>query len=115
MYKFGLDWLSQPWWSTQHRRKDYHKNWVECAKELGWQQDMLVQKLSDGRTLTKVELDLQRGASGSPQRLCCAESALASKPSAKGSREFTLRIKPAPRSDQHNAGLGLLSGRRRGS
>jgi hypothetical protein len=33
--------------------QDYRKNWIECAKELGWQPDPLVQKLSGGRTLTK--------------------------------------------------------------
>ena len=37
--------------------QNYHKNWVECAKELGWQPDPLVQKLSDGRTLTDVEVE----------------------------------------------------------
>ena len=31
--------------------QDYHKNWIECAKELGWQPDMQIQKLSDGRSL----------------------------------------------------------------
>jgi hypothetical protein len=33
--------------------QNYSKNWIECAKELGWQPDPLVQKLSSGRTLTK--------------------------------------------------------------
>jgi hypothetical protein len=32
--------------------QNYSKNWIECAKELGWQPDPLVRKLSDGRTLT---------------------------------------------------------------
>ena len=31
--------------------QDYNRNWVECAKELGWQPDMLIRKLSDGRSL----------------------------------------------------------------
>ena len=30
--------------------QDYRKNWIECAKELGWQLHS-VNKLSDGRTL----------------------------------------------------------------
>ena len=30
--------------------QNYNKNWVECAKELGWQLDQ-VQKLSDGHSL----------------------------------------------------------------
>jgi hypothetical protein len=30
--------------------QDYHRNWIECAKELGWQIDH-TQKLSDGRSL----------------------------------------------------------------
>ena len=63
--------------------QDYHKNWVECAKELGWQQDMLVQKLSGGRTLTMWTW--QNEAQQATFNDCVArKAALASKPSAKG-------------------------------
>ena len=63
--------------------QDYHKNWVECAKELGWQQDMLVQKLSGGRTLTMWTW--QNEAQQATFNDCVARKAsLASKPSAKG-------------------------------
>ena len=36
--------------TTPVSAQDYHKNWMECAKELGWQLDS-VHKLTDGRTL----------------------------------------------------------------
>ncbi len=63
--------------------QDYHKNWVECAKELGWQPDMLVRKLSDGRTLQMWTW--QNEAQQATFNDCVARKAsLASKPSAKG-------------------------------
>jgi hypothetical protein len=38
---------------TPASAQNYNKNWVECAKELGWQPvPSGTRKLSDGRTLT---------------------------------------------------------------
>ncbi len=63
--------------------QDYHKNWVECAKELGWQPDMLVRKLSDGRMLQMWTW--QNEAQQATFNDCVARKAsLAPKPSAKG-------------------------------
>lgn len=63
--------------------QDHHKNWVECAKELGWQQDMMVRKLSDGRTLQMWTF--QNEAQQATFSDCVARKArLAPKPSAKG-------------------------------
>jgi hypothetical protein len=63
--------------------QDYRKNWIECAKELGWQPDMLVRKLSDGRTLQMWTW--QNEAQQATFNDCVARKAsLASKPSAKG-------------------------------
>ena len=39
MYKIGLDWLSQPQCSTQHRRRTTARTWAECVKELGLEPD----------------------------------------------------------------------------
>jgi hypothetical protein len=62
--------------------QNYNKNWVECAKELGWQPDMLVRKLSDGRTLQMWTW--QNEAQQATFNDCVARKAsLASKPSAK--------------------------------
>ncbi len=64
--------------------QDYHKNWVECAKELGWQQDMLVQKLSDGRTLQRWNWTYNEAQVAAHSDCVARKAALASKPSAKG-------------------------------
>ena len=37
--------------ATPAPAQDYRKNWVECARELGWHPEQF-QKLSDGRTLS---------------------------------------------------------------
>jgi hypothetical protein len=59
--------------------QNYNKNWVECAKELGWQIDH-VQKLSDGRTLQMWTW--QNEAQQATFNDCVARKAsLASKPS----------------------------------
>jgi len=65
---------------------DYRKNWIECAKVLGWHPDPLVPKKwawNYNETQTAAHGD------------CVARKAnLAPKPSAQGSREtFTLRDK----------------------
>ena len=63
--------------------QDYHKNWVECAKELGWQPDMLVRKLSDERMLQMWTW--QNEAQQATFNDCVTRKAsLAPKPSAKG-------------------------------
>jgi hypothetical protein len=63
--------------------QDYSKNWAECAKELGWQPDPLVQKLSDGRTLRMWTW--QNEAQQATFNDCVARKARpAPKPSAKG-------------------------------
>jgi len=63
--------------------QDYRKNWIECAKELGWQPDPLVRKLSDGRTLTMWRWNNE--AQQATFNDCVARKAsLAPKPSAKG-------------------------------
>ena len=64
--------------------QNYSKNWLECAKELGWQLNPAgTQKLSDGRTLT-----MWRPQSEAQQAVfndCVARKAsLAAKPAAKG-------------------------------
>jgi hypothetical protein len=62
--------------------QNYNKNWVECAKELGWQLDH-TQKLSDGRSLQMWMW--QNEAQQATFNDCVARKAsLASKPSAKG-------------------------------
>ena len=62
--------------------QDYRKNWIECAKELGWQIDH-VQKLSDGRTLQMWRW--QSEAQQATFNDCVARKAsLAPKPCAKG-------------------------------
>jgi hypothetical protein len=59
--------------------QDYHRNWVECAKELGWQLDHS-QKLGDGRTLTMWRW--QNEAQQATFNDCVARKAsVASKPS----------------------------------
>jgi hypothetical protein len=59
--------------------QDYRKNWIECAKELGWQIDH-TQKLSDGRTLQMWRW--QNEAQQATFNDCVARKAsLASKPS----------------------------------
>jgi len=63
--------------------QDYSKNWTECAKELGWKPDPLVQKLSGGRTLQMWTW--QNEAQEATFKDCVARKAnLAPKPSAKG-------------------------------
>jgi len=62
--------------------QDYHRNWVECAKELGWQIDH-TQKLSDGRSLQMWTWHNE--AQQATFNDCVARKAsLAAKPSAKG-------------------------------
>jgi len=62
--------------------QNYNKNWIECAKELGWQLDH-TQKLSDGRSLQMWMW--QNEAQQATFNDCVARKAsLASKPSAKG-------------------------------
>jgi hypothetical protein len=63
--------------------QDYHKNFVECTKELGLQPDVGTQKLSDGRVLRRWYLhnEAQQIAFSD----CVARKAsLAAKPSTKG-------------------------------
>jgi hypothetical protein len=66
--------------------QNYNKNWVECAKELGWQPvPSATRKLSDGRTLTlsSPHSEAQQAAFND----CVARKAsLAAKPGAKGQR-----------------------------
>jgi hypothetical protein len=64
--------------------QNYSKNWIECAKELGWQLDPAgTRKLSNGHTLT-----LWRPQSEAQQAVfndCVARKAnLAAKPGTKG-------------------------------
>ena len=62
--------------------QNYNKNWIECAKELGWQLDH-TQKLSNGRSLQMWMW--QNEAQQATFNDCVARKAsLASKPSAKG-------------------------------
>jgi hypothetical protein len=59
--------------------QDYHRNWVECAKQLGWQPEQS-QKLNDGRTLTMWRW--QNEAQQATFNDCVARKAsLASRPS----------------------------------
>ena len=63
--------------------QDYHKNWVECAKELGWQPDGPIRKLSDRSSLQMWTS--QNEAQEATFNDCVARKAsLAAKPSAKG-------------------------------
>ena len=50
MYKIWFGLVFAAVITTQAPAQDYHRNWVECAKELGWQLDH-TQKLSNGRSL----------------------------------------------------------------
>jgi hypothetical protein len=62
--------------------QNYNKNWIECAKELGWQLDH-TQKLTDGRSLQMWMW--QNEAQQATFNDCVARKArLAPKPSAKG-------------------------------
>ncbi len=62
--------------------QNYHRNWVECAKELGWQLDH-TQKLSNGRSLQMWMW--QNEAQQATFNDCVARKAsLAPKSSAKG-------------------------------
>jgi len=62
--------------------QDYRKNWIECAKELGWQPQQ-VHKLSNGNTLQMWTL--QNEAQQATFSDCVARKAsLAPQPSAKG-------------------------------
>jgi hypothetical protein len=62
--------------------QDYHKNWVECAKELGWQIDH-TQKLSDGRSL-QMWMWHNEAQQATFNDCVARKASLAPKPSAKG-------------------------------
>jgi hypothetical protein len=51
MYKFWFGLAFAAILVNPASAQDYRRNWVECAKELGWQPERS-QKLNDGRTLT---------------------------------------------------------------
>ena len=40
MYKIWFGLVFAAVITTQAPAQDYHRNWVECAKELGWQVDL---------------------------------------------------------------------------
>ena len=83
MYKIWFGLVFAALITTPAPAQDYHRNWVECAKELGWQPDMLIRKLSDGRSLQMWTW--QNEAQQATFNDCVARKAsLASKPSAKG-------------------------------
>ncbi len=68
--------------------QDYHKNWVECAKELGWQPDMLIRRGSDGRPLRMWTF--YNEAQQATFSDCVARKArLAPKPSPKGAQRVS--------------------------
>ena len=82
MYKIWFGLVFAAVITTQAPAQDYHRNWVECAKELGWQLDH-TQKLSNGRSLQMWMW--QNEAQQATFNDCVARKAsLTSKPSAKG-------------------------------
>jgi hypothetical protein len=65
--------------------QDYHKNFVECTKELGMRRDVGIQRLSDGRVVGRWYF--QSEAQQALFSDCVARKAsLTSKPSAKAAQ-----------------------------
>ena len=64
--------------------QDYRKNWIECAKELGWRPDTPVRKLGDGHTLQVWAWNYNEAQMAAHSDCVARKASLAPKPSAKG-------------------------------